>query len=623
MTDKNAERSAGIPALDTSEGELLRKLVCHFGGHSFSEQGWERVGDLRRTGAERKISFIRLRQGGWIEAVKKSWGERLYYIPVDQLLRILPAYFTPVPQPLSPAGLEIRCESGPGLTLDLLHALAFAAEQGLPLTAKGTVHKKSLQRLQDMICLREEHIKPLSLQYAYQEAYGSASAVILDLMLCMGLLSKTATSMPVNCDRLRTWLSLTEQEMNRLLLRTVIERYGQSAADTQLFRYFLCMPAMEQGVWYDMTSILQWMTAEGITCEEGAGRACTAWLYALAGFGWGDVAVDPEGNPAFRWTLDPASLLFGPQETSGMEHEPLYVQPDFDIICPPGVPYIRRWKLLAIADLVQCDRVSVYRLTKSSAARAVENGLDTAEILDFLAESSAADIPGHVTAALRQWGKELGRTRFDEVLLLSCAGEEEGNAIAAHPQLGDEAERIGPRHFIVKASNTSRLRKLLEGMGLAPLKAMGSRDGEPSEYPLLHDVEGRMENASLLDERLYENQGMVYSGRNVHFFEPDHDIPAPISLFPGYERIPSRWLQDYRSYHASTAQNIVEQAQSWQTRVLLQHKGRTAEFSPLSIGSGPWRAEGILHDLETGRLEQLELCAEDLRELKLLLPAFE
>ncbi|MEC0243555.1 helicase-associated domain-containing protein [Paenibacillus dokdonensis] len=625
MNNETPAQQVSLSPLAETDLELLRMLVGRFGGISFSEQAWKEMSSMNRSGAELKLSFIHLRKHGWVQAVKKSWGERLYFIPVDKLIQLLPVFFTPVSRPVDESGLDIRCESGPGLVLDLLHTLAYTAEQGIPLTAKGTIHKKSLQKLQELIYLREMHLERLGLQYAHQEMYGPAPAVILDLLLCIGLLSKTAVSLIIVEERLRDWLSLTEQEMNRVLLRTVSERYSRNEADMQLFRYLICLPSFQEGMWFDVSSVLQWMDTEGMLEADNSMERAAAWLYALAGFGWGDVAEMNDGKYVFRWNTDPVSLLFETDKVHEPKNDSLYVQPDFDIICPPGVPYIQRWKLLACADLIQSDRMSVYKLTRSSVAKAVENGMRTVEILSFLTATSAHEIPGHVEAALEQWGKEIGRTRFDEVLLLSCVNEDEGDAIAANPRMDGRVDRIGPKHFIIPTSHVAESRKILESMGLAPLKSMGSRDREDPEYPLIHN-NGEISDTprgSLLNERIYENQGVVYSGRNVHFFEADHEIPEPASLFPGHDQVPSRWLHDYRSYHSSTAQNIIEQAQSWQTRVLLQHAGRRAEFAPLRINLSPWRAEGILHDVENDRFEQMELFSDDLGELKLILPSFD
>ncbi|MCJ8011285.1 helicase-associated domain-containing protein [Paenibacillus sp. KQZ6P-2] len=624
MNNDEAEHYEILKPLAAPDAELLRMLVCRFGGLSFSEEAWQGLRALNRSGAELKMSFIYLRKNGWVRAVKKSWGERLYYIPVEKLIQVLPVFFEPVFKPVNPSELVIRCESGPGLALDLLHSLAFAAEQGLPLTAKGTVHKKSLLKMQELNSLKDGHLGRLALHYAHQETCGPAPAVVLDLLLCMGLLTKTTASLLIEEERLREWLSLTEREMNQVLLRTVCERYSPNEAGMQLFRYLICLPGPREGEWFDVSSVLDWMDTYDMLNSETSMEKADAWLYALAGFGWGDVAETRDGKIAFRWNLDTGSLLYESAVHSEQETERFYVQPDFDIICPPGVPFRLRWKLLACVDLVQCDRVSVYKLTRASSARAVEKGMSAADILSFLAESSAGDIPGHVAAALGQWDHEIGRTRFEEVVLLSCLSEDEGNLIAANPRLTDGIERIGPKHFIVQASQTADLRKILESMGLAPLKNTFSQDRQEPEYPLIHDhgIQSGVERMGLLYESFYENQGLVYSGRNVHFFEADNDIPDPASLFPGYEQIPPRWMKDYRSYHSSTAQNIVEQAQSWQTRVLLQHRGKKAEFAPVSISPSPWRAEGILLDLETGRFEPLELFSEDLGELKLLLPSF-
>lgn len=602
------------------EAELLKGLAGRFAGQPFGEPAWEAIGGMARSGAELKLSFLRLRKRGWVQAVKKAWGERLYYIPAEKLIRLLPALYAPPCAGAAASGLNIRREAGPGLALDLLHALAYVADQGLPLTAKGTVHKKSLQKLQEPLFLSHEHVGRLSLQYAHQDAYEPATAVVLDLLLCMGFITDRDGAFRLDEQRLGEWLSLSEHEMNRILLRTAIERYGPNDAGMQLFRYFICLLAGPEREWIDVPALLRWMEGEGMLNAADAAGQAEAWLCALAGFGWGDVAEADNGDCAFRWTVDSRRLLFEDGGENGEDDARFYVQPDFDVICPPGVPFYLRWKLLACTELVQCDRVSVYKLTRAGTAKAAEKGFGAPQILSMLAQGSAAEIPAHVAAAVEQWGKEIGRTRFDEALLLTCLTEEEADRIAAHPRLEGELTRIGPKHFMVTTSETGKIRRMLEGMGLAPLKRVGNGDGKPPAYPLIGDEPKPEARERLMPGRYYEAQGLVYSGRNVRFFDPDHDIPEPVSLFPGYERLPARWLQDFRSYHSSTAQSIVEQAQSWQTRVLLNLGGKHAEFAPTAVYSAPWRAEGVLHDLETGTFERRELAAEDLGELRLIVP---
>jgi len=606
--------------LGECEAELLKGLVARFAGQPFGEQAWEGIGGITRSGAELKLSFLRLRKYGWVHAVKKAWGERLYYIPVDKLIRLLAAFYAPLHTSAAESGLDIRWEAGPGLALDLLHALAFIADQGLPLTAKGTVHKKSLQKLQEPLFLQNEHVNRLGLHYAHQEAYEPACAVVLDLLLCTEVLTEKNGAFAIDEKRLGKWLSLSEREMNSILLRAAIERYGPSDSGMQLFRYLICLVPCPEGEWIDVSSLLGWMGGEGMLNPAAAPEQAEAWLCALAGFGWGDVAMAGDGSCAFRWNVDAKRLLLDDRSENEDDAANFFVQPDFDVICPPGVPFFLRWKLLACTELAQCDRVSVYKLTRAGTARAVENGIDAAQILNMLSQGSAAEIPGHVAAAVAQWGKEIGRTRFDEALLLTCMTEEEADSIAAHPRIEGGLTRIGPKHFIAIATETGKIRKVLEGMGLAPLKTVGSGERKRPAYPLIGDEPNREARERLVSGRYDEGQGLVYSGRNVRFFDPDHDIPDPVSLFPGYDRIPARWLQDCRSYHSSTAQSIVEQAQSWQTRVLLNLGGKPAEFAPTAVYSAPWRAEGILHDLETGAFERRELAAEDLGELKLIVP---
>ncbi|MEI0738301.1 hypothetical protein VQ056_19440 [Paenibacillus sp. JTLBN-2024] len=105
-------------------------------------------------------------------------------------------------------------------------------------------------------------------------------------------------------------------------------------------------------------------------------------------------------------------------EDGGEEREDdarFYVQPDFDVICPPGVPFYLRWKLLACTELVQCDRVSVYKLTRAGTAKRQKRGSGRLKYSCW----PKAPPPKFRRMSRQRWsgGQGNGRTRFDGALL--------------------------------------------------------------------------------------------------------------------------------------------------------------------------------------------------------------
>ncbi|PQP87731.1 helicase-associated domain-containing protein [Paenibacillus sp. AR247] len=477
--------------------------------------------------------------------------------------------------------------------------------------------------------LKDSDLETLQLQYAHAETYPLVAAVLLDIMMCLGLAVKESQGIVLEEERLGEWLNLSEQEMNRVLLPAVLDRYGINSPALQHFRYLLCHPSFQPGVWYDMTNMLDWMEQEVLLTRSVSEAGVRAWMTAMAGFGWGDTGEDGSGRCCFRWAIDPAFVLVSGGEDREMAGEGrFYVQPDFDVIVPPDVPYRIRWKLLACSERVQSERMSIYRLTRSSTARAVENGMSAAEMTQLLDNFSGGGVPENVRLALEQWGREIGRTRFEEAMLLSCSAEEDGNRIEAHPKLKGHLQRIGPKHFLVNSGAVPEVRKILDSSGLSPLKAITEPGRTVSTYPLIHDSTPDLAGQRIDEEKFRQTGlsaagGLVYSGRNIQYFEPDSDIPKPESLFPGYGQVPKMWTQDFRNYHGTTAQHIMEQALEWQTKVLISRGGSRLEFIPRTIRSHPWAVEGTLFDPERDGYEDGALLSlGDWEQIRLIVPSF-
>lgn len=90
-------------------------------------------------------------------------------------------------------------------------------------------------------------------------------------------------------------------------------------------------------------------------------------------------------------------------------------------------------------------------------------------------------------------------------------------------------------------------------------------------------------------------------------------------LFGG-ENVPQIWSKEWRHYHSSTAQKVMEQGLRWGVKVRFALKDQMLDFIPSRISGNPWRVSGqlLFHDGET--VEDIELTPEDWKEMKLVIP---
>ncbi|WP_342477822.1 helicase-associated domain-containing protein [Paenibacillus sp. FSL H7-0350] len=346
-----------------------------------------------------------------------------------------------------------------------------------------------------------------------------------------------------------------------------------------------------------------------------------------------DSDIETAGNNSELADLDSASeaqdTVFSPQSPVAAEaaQEPLrqapasaspgfIVQPDFEVLVPPEVPYTVRWTLAGCAELMHHDDIWSFRLTRERLEAAADQGFVPGEVISWLNAHAAGGLPEQIELALRQWARAIGRTELAEVLLLSCAGEQEGEDIAAHPRLQDIVTRIGPLHFIVRPEAAGQLRKELAAAGLAPSVKAGNQNW-PAAHPQVFELSGPMERYEL--PAAAGERGLLGTGPSPKLLPLDRGGLSILEL-PGEEAVPQMWFNQWRQYHVTTAQKVMEQALSWGIKVRISYGGKAADFIPERISGRPWKVRGILLLPGTETAEETELAAEDWQEIQLLHP---
>ncbi len=607
---------------------MIESIFRRFAGLPFKLERLDEAASGRVTGADLRAALPRLLRSGELAAVKKAWGEKLYYIPPGRLPQLWEQIELAALQPHDDGSVHLHKEAGPGLALDLFRALTWIARNGLPVTSKGTIHQKSVGKLTAYLYLQVGDIAGLGLRYPHQEVYPPNLAVVLDLLQALGLLAKERASWGLDSKALTAWLDLEPGMMDAVLFRELLHRYIPDDAAIQHAVYRLARRDLQVGSWYSLEDIyvsLQGMRMLPENVPDRLGDWMGSWVEALGGFGWLDSGRDSAGTTFIRWRRKPRlTLLKESSATGGRSPEGpglFFIQPDYEILVPPDVSYRVRWELEACCDNVTMDAMSVYRISKSSVGRAAELGRSPGMVLELL-EAHSAGVPENVSLALKQWASEMGRTRLEERLLLRCRDEEAAETVAALPALAGGIERIGPLDFIVDAGQAAKIRKVLEEANLSPPKSPNT--GAPdSEYPKLEDPE--FSPGPDMFSGQYEMRAWIFSGQDLHFYDRSDEAPGVEELFPGVNEIPVMWRSEMRDYHGSTARKIMAQAIGWKTKVSLRINGTVHEFIPLSLeGEEKWTVKGRLFSQGDGQGGDAGILAEiapgQWEDMRLILP---
>ncbi|MBW5444690.1 hypothetical protein GE107_01235 [Cohnella sp. CFH 77786] len=597
-----AER-AELPLKRIFGGILLR-----YGAVPFEEEKGEAesLRDGGYTGAERRVALARLRRSGILFAVRKTWGDRLYYVPTDMVpvwqRLILPANAAPLD---AADAAEVRVTPAPfrlPLALELLSAWASVRRTGIPLTAKGAMSKSAAAKLASAMRLTAEELAPLGLVYPAHEQQPATAALAVDLGLCVGALRKRGSEIVADESGMTPWLEKTPAEAEAEIHRLVLERYV--SADPERHLSASAVAACREGFWHKERDIA------GIGVDPAAAEA---WLRMLIAFGWAERGTF-RGEGVFRLLV---SLEEDPDKTGYGDAEPFLVQPDGEIYVPPGVGLGARWQLEEISERVSADRMFVYRLTKSASERAFAAGWRQEDVVRFLESGGDAPLPEPVSGALSDWFGRLGKTRMTEETLLRTDSAETACRLLEDPETAScLIERLGDRDFIVDRAKVPALEARLAKIGSPAISP------KPKSVPQESPAAGR--------DGLNE-AGWIPCSRVLSFYEPDRTVASADELFPGVGEVPSAWLRKPGLYHASTRQEIIRRAIGWRAALQIGDETGQAVFVPHALHergdgwevSGRWRPAGEAAGFAADPSGPVTLPADRLGALRIVLPEWE
>ncbi|TVY08727.1 helicase-associated domain-containing protein [Paenibacillus cremeus] len=623
--------------MNPAERTVLRLLVRRIGCEPFDYGRLEKAAASDLSGAEARLGFVGLLRKGFVFAFRKSWGEYVYLLPEDGFRLWQRLLFPEGPMVTADsAHVESWDSRSSELQDDLLQTLVLTAQQGLKLTKNGTLTKKQLQKLLELIRLDEHRLHGAAIKYAYADSYPLKAAVVLDMLLRLQLIGQEEDQFMLQTEMLQAWLLLPAAERTHRLY--LIWKQLTCPAVAWMQHAALIVERMaECAEWFKAEDMIAWLAAHDLLTDDPpadiASQLEGQWLQPLVGLGWMEEGREHGGAGVwYRWSRDPLA------KGSGIVKDGdggLIVQPDFDILVPPDVPSTVVWELCCLADLVQQDQVCVYKLTKSSVRRALEHGRTAEGIVQFLERHALYGVPEHVRLGVEQWAKPFGKTRFMQAVLLRCADEETVRIVERLLEAGKYGqEKLGERDFIVSPEGVKPLTAALEKAGFMPgqLPLWSGTSDEQAEmghasYPEFQGHSEALSRSMFGFPSVWSSEkGLIYSRTSVGYFEMEAQIPSTADLYPELQDIPAVWLRDYRAYHASTRKEIVERAIRMKTALQIRKDGSDYRIVPQKVQEtrGTWSMTGISRMEESGAAPEItgevRLLADEWQEMKLILP---
>lgn len=159
-----------------------------------------------------------------------------------------------------------------------------------------------------------------------------------------------------------------------------------------------------------------------------------------------------------------------PVASQAMPWGRLIVQPNFELVALAPVSEVLLIKLDRFAERVSLERVAQYRLTKASVTRAIQSGLQTAQIQADLEAAAGGDIPQNVSYSLSEWERQARRVEFwPSATLLEVDDEALLDVLMVAPETrGLFKRRLAPRLVEVAAQQLPAVQEILWQRGYLP-----------------------------------------------------------------------------------------------------------------------------------------------------------
>ncbi|MFB9330579.1 helicase-associated domain-containing protein [Paenibacillus aurantiacus] len=540
------EARKSVERLSLSGRQTLQTVIEQFGMLPFHDEQLLRYVHPGYSGAEYRLGMLELELAGLVKGYRKGWGDKVYLIPPRQFRGCWQA----VSRIEAPDAIDesmvlynLSNEEAPiPFGERLMHGLAEVAKCGLAQTAKGSWPKRTVERVVRALAMKEDELDPLHLA-AREPGCPLPFALFLDFAVCEGWLVQEGREYRLDVRRLLLWLKRTQADRDRTLAIFWTETY--SAAEPSLAKAAAFVAEWPCDRWYSPAVVA--------VSDHALVKSITAWCRLMANLGWMEEAALFDGQQVYRWTVDLNEDIAEPAET-------LYarIAPDGDIFVPREASQIASFGLELIARRATSDFVVVYRLESDSVRKAIESGVSSKQVFDFLTAVSGEEVPAALAVAIEGWISEAAGSIREK-------GKSHGFAVSLSDLMRDEIE---------------------------PSPATPTPGGRPVLLP--HDTNGMTE------------------------LKP----ADPAIHFQGLDSLPVSWRSQMRAYHPSTRRELVERALSWRTAVKLTIRGEVVPFIPdkLVEDEGGWCVSGDLR--WDGQVERTQLTPHMWDEMMLLIPEF-
>ncbi len=138
--------------------------------------------------------------------------------------------------------------------------------------------------------------------------------------------------------------------------------------------------------------------------------------------------------------------------------QPLLVRENGQLLVSVAHPF-ERFQLGRVADWVSNEaHVFIYHLSPRSLARASEQGIQAARVIEFLEKTSTKPLPGNIGKAIQRWAERGSEARLEPVRLLRVRDAQVLDLLLSNPSIRRAMlERIAPNALLIRERDTAEV----------------------------------------------------------------------------------------------------------------------------------------------------------------------
>lgn len=549
------------------ERSVMKRFVLKSTGGFFSKRSWERetASDHRRM----TVGLTRLRRLGIILTVRKMWSEIGYVMP-QEIREHLTRQVLPEPSRafVSPSKtLPYYITAGRGIQLDLFGLLAFIRDNQVPVTQKGTIHRRLSARMAAMLSFSDEHCANLRLPPLDQEdREGLALTVVLDIAMRLGLIHVEDRRLALRLREVRHWMTQSPPDRWNEMFEAVTQQYLPHGPWWEAFSLSMRQVPLEQ--WCSLELQLRMLEEAGFSLPDEADKQVAGqWLHLLTGLGWIQLGMDDDGQVYWRWISLPRLTA----------EEGWYIDPAGEITIPPLVPLRHIWEISRFCTLHFEGALIRGYLQPKELQSFLASGRSEEQVVELLRAACVHPLPEALLEAIGQWAKDARQIQLEPYYRVRTA----------HPGFLEEWRGIpdfqpyltlviSPTDFLISLSQKEQLVHLLRRYGYEPQVLADSPANGSQEQ---------------VDAGVNAPVGWFVVQRPWDGYAVENTFPDPLEGMGEVAALPKMWTQHFQSYHPQSLRDLLKRASELELEVELQMAGGDklrGQPTEVLVESGYW-----------------------------------